>query len=94
MGESTSATLGNSSGNRMRIRATTAGQAEEIKGRILLVFSISRTVAETISAARATSNTSLNPRPSNALSTLSTLERLRNWPYKVGAGRAMRCLKR
>ena len=86
----TSTMLSISSGKRTCISLTIAGHADEISG-----LGQSRTdnwrfiACDTISAARATSNTSSKPIWSSPASTRSMLGRFLNCPYSVGAGSAI-----
>ena len=86
--------LRSSEGKRIWMMRVTAGQAEEIRGRgRLRSLSISRSAWVTMSAPRATSNTSLKPSALSASSICPTLwVRRLNWAKKEGAGRATRCL--
>ena len=78
------------SGKRTWISRTTVGQAEEIRGRGNPGSrSFSVMARATMSAPRATSNTSSKPILFRAASTTPTSVRPRNWPYSDGAGKAI-----
>ena len=71
-----------------------AGHAEEITGLGRSgFFSLSLIARDTTSAPRATSNASSNPICFSPFSTWLMLFRFWNWPYRLGAGRAILYLK-
>ena len=90
MGEFSGSTCEQSSGNRTRIKRTTAGHAELMMGRSRCPCCINlRVASETSSALRATSYTSSNPIFLSPVRTMSMSSRLLNCPNKAGAGRAI-----
>ena len=89
MGASSGITFSHSSGKRILISLTTAGQAELMIGFFSLFSFIRLRVASlTSSAARLTSNTSSKPSCFKPVSTMSMLSKLLNCPNNAGAGMA------